>query len=150
MLPGSLNHEAVRWSPTGAVTVLSTPVGDQSEALSINKAGAAVGYVEDSANVTTAMYWGPRGHAASLNTILGSAWTDTVATGINNAGDIVGTGNYNGLMEAFELIPVKAAGAMDSTHYVESHHNVLAASAVHTPVTESAAHGFASVGHGPG
>jgi hypothetical protein len=93
------------------------------------------------------MYWGARGHATNLNTILGSAWTDTVAY---NAGDIVGTGNYNGLMEAFELIRVKAAGAWTSTHYVESHDNVLAASAVHAPVTEPAAHGFASVGHGPG
>ena len=95
-----------------------------------------VGYVENSADVTTAMYWGARGHATNLNTILGSAWTDTVASGINNAGDIVGTGNYNGLMEAFELIRVKAAGAWTSTHYVESHDNVLAASAVHAPGTE--------------
>ena len=110
---GSLSHEAVKWSPTGAVTVLSTPVGDSSEAISINKAGDAVGYVENSADVTTAMGWGHRGNAVNFNTMLDPAWTDTIASGINNAVDIVGTGKYNGVMEAFELIPVKAAGAMD-------------------------------------
>ena len=146
----SPNAEAVKWDSTGAVTVLKTPVGDSSMALAINKAGATVGYVENAAGVMAARYWGPTGAVTNLQNLLGPGWSDTSASGINNVGDIVGQGVFNGTQEAWELIRVKAAGAMDSTHYVESHHNVLAASAVHTPVTKSAAHGFASEGHGPG
>jgi len=125
---------AMKWSDTGAVTVLQElPGGIGDDAYAINADGGIVGYCQKAGKYATtdvATYWEPDGKAIDLQTILGPGWNDTVADGINNAGDICGNGRYHGLRESFLLIPVKG-GAMDSTHYVESHQNVLAASAIH-------------------
>ncbi len=66
-----------------------------------------------------------------LGAILGSAWSNTEATYINNAGDILGNGLDHNIQSAFELLWVPNAGATDSGRYIaESPHNVLAASAI--------------------
>ncbi len=148
---GYSGTDAVEWSRTGAATVLADLPGTTgAEAMAINKTGASVGYCYGSFGYA-ATHWSATGKVLDLQTILGPGWTTTQATGINDAGDICGYGVDNGVHSAWELLCVSKAGSTDNGSYVNAaSHDVLTASAVHAPVTESAAHGFASVGHGPG
>ena len=77
------------------------------------------------------MYWSPRGVGLDLNTILGPNWTDTTASEINNAGDIVGNGSDNGIASAFELLWVPKAGTIDGGTYINSTNHAALAAALH-------------------
>ena len=77
------HSEAMRWSPSGQATVLRNPLGGPSQALAINNAGNTVGFgINSSHTVEDALLWSPSGKVTNLNTILGTAWTDTEAVGI--------------------------------------------------------------------
>jgi uncharacterized membrane protein len=99
--------EAVSWSPTGAVTELEKLSGySQSAALAINARGASVGECYNSNGQTAqtvACRWDPSGLVHSLAPILGSHWTQTSATGLDDRGDIIGTGLFDGAQAGFIL-----------------------------------------------
>jgi probable HAF family extracellular repeat protein len=104
--------EAVLWSPTGAATVLTGPDLAQAVVSAINNAGESVGYFAAD-NGSDAALWSPTGTVTNLNRILGSGWSDTEATGINNAGDIIGHGDYQDAQAAFLLMHVRGASSDD-------------------------------------
>ena len=56
-----------------------------------------------------AVLWSPSGKVTNLGAVLGSAWTDTEAVGINNRGDILDSGDYDGGHYGFLLAPVSAS-----------------------------------------
>ena len=64
------------------------------------------------------------------HSVLGSDWNDTVATGINNVGDMVGYGDYQGSMSAFLLMHVSTASS-DRYHVVVTHNSTSALAAAH-------------------
>ncbi len=98
--------DAVLWSPTGQATVLQDVGGlGDSAADAINDKGQSVGYSNTAGGGSDAVLWSPSGHATDLGAILGSAWSNTVARGINDAGQVTGYGTYNGKSEAFLLTP---------------------------------------------
>jgi hypothetical protein len=98
-------QDAVLWSRSGQATVLQDVGGKgDSLALALNNSGRSVGF-SDTATGSDAVLWSPSGKATDLGAVLGPAWSDTQAVGINNAGDIVGTGAFNGGTFGFLLTP---------------------------------------------
>lgn len=77
-----------------------------SEAMSINDAGVLVGWAEKAVGVITAFVYDGF-NMIDLNTRLADStgWQLLEARGINNKGQIVGRGTYNGQMVAFVLDP---------------------------------------------
>ena len=100
----------------GTMTDLGTldgGAGLEGLANDINDHGVIVGYSDDAAGVQHATIWSPLpggGHSAPVNleTLIppGSGWTLTSAAGINELGEITGTGWLNGNKRAFRLTPV--------------------------------------------
>lgn len=92
-------------------TLTSRPTFIQSEAKDINASGLAVGYVAQFFNSPTlggaAVLWEP-GTILDLNTSLvnGIGWNLQTAEGINDRGQIVGYGQFQGSTRAFLLTPV--------------------------------------------
>jgi probable HAF family extracellular repeat protein len=79
----------------GTLTDLGTLGGLNSEAKAINDAGDVVGYADlGSPSYATDAFLYHHGVMTDLNTLLvpGSAWTITSASGINDAGQIIGLG----------------------------------------------------------
>src|SRR5271155_4706342 len=70
----------------------------------INDFGWGVGF-SDTATGSDAVLWSPSGKATDLGAVLGPAWSDTQAVGINDLGDIVGTGAFEGGTFGFLLKP---------------------------------------------
>ena len=108
---GYSGNDAVLWSSTGATTVLAHPGGSsvKAEAVNINSDGDTVGYYDNASNTGFAAYWNSAGKLTNLANILGSGWSDTNATGVDNVGDISGYGMLNGLDELFILVRTVAA-----------------------------------------
>ncbi len=80
---------ALRFAPESRGTRLQSFGRSFSEPNAINDAGWSVGYsYTQTTRMNEALLWSPTGKATNLNEILGTAWTDTHATGINDAGDI--------------------------------------------------------------
>ena len=91
-------------SSSGKSTVLQDVGGEgYSYAGAINASGWSVG----ASNREAALWW-PSGKATELGAVLGSAWSDTDAVGLNNSGDIIGCGVYDGGVYGFLLTPVSA------------------------------------------
>jgi len=63
-----------------------------SQAVAINSSGQSIGYSHTSLG-EDAVLWSPSGKATDLGAVLGPAWTDTFAEGINISGDIIGYGD---------------------------------------------------------
>lgn len=105
-LPGDLPR-ATRWTLTSAGTVATKvdlgvlPGTVNSAAYSVNAAGAIVGISGDSA-----VLW-KDGVMSDLNDLIapGGGWRLQRASGIDDAGRIVGTGKRFGLQRAFMLTP---------------------------------------------
>ena len=116
------------WSSTGTETILQSN-GESSEAVALNNIGSSVGFVSTSTG-NEATLWSSKGTAKDLNLILGPAWSNTEAVGINNAGDIVGSGDYQGTMLAFLLMHV---GGATSNHYDLVDHSHLDSSSLAAP-----------------
>jgi probable HAF family extracellular repeat protein len=85
---------------------LGTLPGDAgSEARAINVAGDVVGRGIPDLGTSQAVLWRD-GAAVDLNTLITAAgWILTSATGINDAGQIVGAGLRDGQIRAFLLTP---------------------------------------------
>jgi len=98
-------NRAAFWR-NGTVTNLGT-LGGASFALSVNNESTAVGYFLDNRNQQRSCVW-IGGNPFDLNTLManGSGWRLLIATGINNAGQIVGQGrNPAGQLRGFVLTP---------------------------------------------
>lgn len=100
----------------GAMYNLGTidAVGGTSEARGINASGLVVGYtIGDAPEVDHAWVWvpsqpnGTSGQLTDLNSLIpaGSGWLLNWSTGINDAGQIIGTGTINGVSHGFLLTP---------------------------------------------
>jgi uncharacterized membrane protein len=97
-LPGDAKAEAVMWDSTGHLTVLPGLGGTISGANAINASGESVGFSWTPGDaehaVEHAVIWTSSGMLTDLSTYLVGLGAGAVATGINDAGDIVGY-SYN-------------------------------------------------------
>ena len=91
----------------GEVRSLGTLGGYGSYAYGINERNHVVGYSHDHAGRSRAFVW-LDGVMYDLNAIVGAldGWTLDAAYGVNESGQIVGSGTYNGVATAFRLDPV--------------------------------------------
>ena len=90
-----------------------------SEGVAINASGHIVGVAENAANVTVPFLWD--GNAMTdLNSILvnGVGWTLFNAAGINDSGQITGSGLINGKQHAFLLTPVAASATPEPSAWL--------------------------------
>jgi probable HAF family extracellular repeat protein len=119
------NYQPFFWQ-AGTMTDLGTldgGAGLEGLANSINDHGFIVGYSDDAAGVQHATIWSPLpggGYSAPVNldTLIpsGSGWTLTGAAGINELGEITGTGWLNGNKRAFRLTPVLSQARLSGLH----------------------------------
>lgn len=104
---------AFYWSESTGMIDLGAPGGRSSFANDINNSGMIVGYASFSANPQQQAYLWYQGMAYNLNDFLpqGSGWVLNEAYGINEVGDIVGRGTFNGQTQAF-LLRVPEPGSL--------------------------------------
>ncbi len=125
---------AYEWSKAGKTVVLDKLPGTATDLIqpkAINDRGTVVGDEYNYNSQWTAVGWGKTGNVVNLQAILGPSWTDTVATGINDAGDICGWGSYSGSVQsAWELLRVPNGESPGTYINADNHANVLAASAL--------------------
>jgi hypothetical protein len=102
---GLTSSDALLWSPSGKARVLQDLGGQgNSVALGLNDEAWSVGF-SSTATGQDAVLWSPFGKATDLAALLGPGWSDTAAFLINDIGDIVGDGNYDGGFISFLLTP---------------------------------------------
>lgn len=87
------------------------PGGSQASALAINRQGMVIGWSNTGAapNVRRPVLW-MNGRAIDITQTLdasGFGWSEIYVSGLNDRGQIVGTGLHNGQQRAFLLNPVK-------------------------------------------
>ena len=91
----------------GAIQALGTLGGNSSSAYGINSSGDVVGFSYDAGRRQRAFVWRD-GMLFDLNDLVAGidGWALDAAYGINDLGQIVGSGTYNGAAAAFRLDPV--------------------------------------------
>lgn len=96
---------AFYWSESTGMVDLGAPGGRSSFANDINNDGDIVGYASFDTNPLQRAYLWRDGMAYDLNQFVpaGSGWVLNEAYGINDLGDIVGRGTFNGQTQAFYL-----------------------------------------------
>lgn len=108
LLADNVTQRAFRYE-AGVMSALPALTAGSSCALGINDHGVAVGY-SDGVNGARAVLFHKDGRVKNLNRLLepvsGQGWTLTAATGINQAGQIIGNGAYKGVSRAFIMTPV--------------------------------------------
>ena len=106
-------EHAFVWSG-GVMTDLGT-LGGNSFAYDINRGGDVVGYSFLNSGVSHA-FLDRNGSLLDLNSLLGTGtgWELMAAYGINDTGQIVGTGLFEGQQRVFRLDPTPDFGAVDS------------------------------------
>lgn len=99
----------------GTLTDLGTLGGVSSFAYAVNAAGAAVGF-STTAGYSSHAFLYLNGAMFDLNTLIppSAGWLLTAAYGINDAGQITGTGIFDGQSHAFRLDLVGSAGVLDA------------------------------------
>jgi len=112
-------NRAVLWNNDAAHTVSELPLlpGDNyGSASHINNLGQVIGYsaydVPGTWSVGPSRYvvWRDGGVydlQSVLDPVTGAGWTITSAAGLNNLGQVVGTGTYNGVVAVFVMTPVQ-------------------------------------------
>jgi probable HAF family extracellular repeat protein len=105
-LPGIYEQHATLWS-NDKILDMGTLGGGGSQAFDINNTGEAVGYSMLADSSSVAFLWRD-GAMIDLNTLVpgGSGWSLVRANGINDSGQIVGSGYIDGYERAFLLTPV--------------------------------------------
>jgi probable HAF family extracellular repeat protein len=101
-------HAAV-WKLDGSMSDLGTLGGASSEAYGINSVGnAIVGFAFTKDSRTHAFLYSDQFGMIDLNSVIpsNSGWELTEARGVNNEGEIAGTGVHNGTVHAFLLQPI--------------------------------------------
>jgi probable HAF family extracellular repeat protein len=106
--------QATVWNATAA-TLLGTLGGANSFAYGINASGYVVGYSDTLAGQSAFLF--ANGQLIDLNSLLApdSGWQLLSASAINDAGQIVGHGLYNGREQAFLLNPSVSSAAAPSS-----------------------------------
>jgi probable HAF family extracellular repeat protein len=91
----------------GIMRDLGTFGGPDSEGRDVNDAGQIVGFAEDPSMLHRAAIW-QGAHRLDLNDLVVNlgGWVLTGASGINELGEICGTGQLNGVQRAFKLTPI--------------------------------------------
>jgi probable HAF family extracellular repeat protein len=96
------------WTPDGTMTDLGTLPGFlYLQPYAINASTAVVGEVSNNPASARAFIW-QNGVVTDLNTLIPaeSGWVLNIATGINDGGQITGTGTIGGARHAFLLTPI--------------------------------------------
>ena len=103
---GSGAMRAVRWVG-GAATNLGTLGGTNSYGYGVSSSGQVVGIADLTGGAGTAAFLWDAGVMYDLNGLLGpgTAWELLAAYGMNDRGQIVGTGRLNGVEQAVLLTP---------------------------------------------
>jgi probable HAF family extracellular repeat protein len=114
---GGLIAGSVQWPDGGRPAIyksnqwidLGTLGGQNGHAYAVNDAGEAVGWSDVGSSQHAFLYSG--GQMIDLNTLLApKGWSNVrIAYDINNKGQIIGSGYYNGGARSFLLTPVKPA-----------------------------------------
>jgi probable HAF family extracellular repeat protein len=107
--PSGSTYGAFVWTSGVGISQLSQLFSYDTRARDVNNAGDIVGssWIDGMGN-SRAVIWKGGGAVVNLNTYINpaSGWLLTNATGINDAGQIVGMGTLNGTSRAFLLTPV--------------------------------------------
>jgi hypothetical protein len=97
------------WSSTGEITLIRPPEYSAIDGglLSINKYGVAVGYFGVTGSNGPEVFLLQNGTLTYLNEILSqdSGWVLSSAFGINDSGQIIGQGSFNGEVHSYLLSP---------------------------------------------
>lgn len=98
---------AFRWNAGTMIDLGALPGDVESRAQCINQSRVAVGYSKKASGAFRAVMWNSGGGIIELNSLIGydPAWNLTNAFGINNLGQIVGSGLHFGKPRAFVLTP---------------------------------------------
>ncbi|HLK57528.1 MAG TPA: hypothetical protein VKU00_13255 [Chthonomonadaceae bacterium] len=113
---------------SGVMTDLGTLGGTNSQGNAINNNEQVVGQSDTSTSgVQHAFVWDPTNGMVDLNTLLptGSGWVLTSATGIDDAGEIVGFGSIGGNVHAFLLEPIRATVTLNPDPVFGGQHSTL-------------------------
>lgn len=140
-LPAQGNYHAFMYNPAltpsfvdlGAITG-----GTDGYASAVNSAGLVAGYSEADGGVTEhGFVWDSTHGVRDLNKLLdpatGTGWTISWVYGINDAGQIVGTGFRNGVQEAFLLSPFALSSLTLTPSTVPGSKNVTGKVALSAP-----------------
>jgi probable HAF family extracellular repeat protein len=105
------------FSAVGAVMTDLGTLGGSSFAYGINDSGEIVGYSWPTSGENTQAFLYMNGMMIDLNSLIpsGSGWQLLEAYGVNNAGQIVGEGLFNGQYHAFLLDPALVQGTLAFT-----------------------------------
>lgn len=105
--PASPWQQAATFDSQGAVDIDSGS-NNFSRALSVNSSGAVVGYYRTTANGDATAFYSKDGSFVDLESLLppNSGWQLNIAQDVNNVGQIIGVGTYQGGVSAFIMSPV--------------------------------------------